>query len=257
MYTLSFVSQKGGVGKTTSAINVASCLASHWSQTVLIVDLDPQSAATVSLGFEPNEDQNMFHVLTEDLDIADMIVETQIPNVHLAHSDIGLAGAEVLLAGRVGWDRILELKLASVAGQYDYCLIDAPPSLGILSQSALITADTVLIPMQCQFLSLRALKQLMRILQTTILPVYPNIDLRIFRNMYIERNRQAEAISQAIEDIAGKHLMDTTLHNATDLQNAASQRQSIFEFAASTRAASEYRSLTKEILDYVSQKENA
>lgn len=255
MRTLSFVSQKGGVGKTTSTINIASCLASHWNKRVLIVDLDPQSAATVSLGFEPNEDRNMFHVLTEDLHMSEVITETNIPGISLAHSDIGLAGAEVFLAGRVGWDRILDLKLSNIADEYDFCLIDAPPSLGILSQSALISADTVLIPMQCQFLSLRALKQLMRILQTTILPVYPDIDLRIFRNMYIERNRQAEAISQAIEQIAGEHLMDTILHTATDLQNAASQRQSIFEFAGSTRAASEYRSLTKEILDYVSSKE--
>lgn len=259
MYILSFVSQKGGVSKSTSTVNVASCLATHWDKRVLIVDLDPQGAATISLGFEPDANKNMFHVLLDEFNntqLKDVLLETNIANVTLAPSDIELAGAEIFLAGRAGWDRLLQLELEKVADDYDFCLIDAPPSLGILSQSALITADTVIVPMQCEFLSLRALKQLMRIVQRTIQRVKPTIDLLIFRAMYQSNAKQAQEVSEKIEQIAGHRLLQTIIHRAIDLQKATSQHQSIFKFAGNSRAASEYRQLTKEILNYVVQKEN-
>jgi chromosome partitioning protein len=184
-------------------------------------------------------------------ELHEILLPTQIENVTLAPSDIELAGAEVLLAGQAGWDRLLQLELEKVAPDYDYCLIDAPPSLGILSQSALITADTVLVPLQCQFLSLRALKQLMRIIQRTIQRVKPSIDLLIFRSMFDGRTKQSQAVSEKIEELAGKRLLGSIIHSAADLQNAASARQPIFEYAASSRAASEFRALTKEVLEYV------
>lgn len=256
MYILSFVSQKGGVGKTTSAVNVATCLATHWNKRVLVVDLDPQAAATVCFGYEPDETKNMFQVLLDDFDtrLTDIILETNTPNVMIAPSDIELSGAELYLGGRAGWDRILPLELEPLADQFDFCLIDAPPSMGILSQSALISSDTAIVPLQCEFLSLRALKQLMRIVQRTIQRVKPNIDLLIFRSMYQSGTIQAQEVSDTIEEIAGSRLMQTMIHRATALSNAAKKKQSIFDFAGSSRAASEYRSLTKEILDYVKDK---
>ncbi len=260
MYMLSFVSQKGGVSKTTSAVNVAACLAMHWNKRVLLVDLDPQAGATVSFGFESDEYKNMFHVLVEDeqketIPLKDILLPTKIPNVTLAPSDITLAIAEMRVPGQAGWDRFLTLELEPVAQDYDICIIDAPPSLGILSQMALITADTTIVPMQCQFLSLRALKQLMRIIKTTLRRVKPRIDLLIFRSMYQTGTRQAKAVSKKLEEIAGKRLLHTVTYDRVELQNAASEKQSIFEYANSGKSASEYRALTKEILDYVNRKE--
>jgi chromosome partitioning protein len=253
MHVLGFLSQKGGVSKTTSAINVAACLA-EYGQRVLLVDFDPQGAATVALGFEPDAAQNMFHVLMGERALPDILLPTTMPRVTLAPADIELAGAEVYLAGQAGWDRLLQVELDKVAAQFDYCLLDAPPSLGILSQSVLINAHVVIVPLQCQFLSLRALKQLLRIVQKTIQRVKPAIDLLIFRAMYDARAKQSKGVSAEIARIAGDRLLRTTIHQAADLQNATAQRQSILQAAKSSRAASEYRALTKEIMEYVEKK---
>jgi chromosome partitioning protein len=253
MYILGLISQKGGVSKTTSAISIAACLA-EYGKTVLLVDFDPQGAATVSLGFEPDEAKNMYHVMMGQMELKDILLATHIPNVTLAPADIVLAGVEVFLGGQAGWDRILQVELEKVAAQYDYCIIDAPPSLGILSQSVLINADVVIVPLQCQFLSLRALKQLMRIVQRTIQRVKPSIDLLVFRAMYDARTKQSKKASAEIDRIAGERLLKAIIHQAADLQNATSRRQSIFEYAKGSRAASEYRSLTREVMAYVEHK---
>lgn len=254
MHILAFVSQKGGVSKTTSAINVGACLALDHHKRVLLCDLDPQAAATVCTGHEPEEQHNMYHVMMGDVPLQEILLPTNIPNLTVAPSDIVLAGTEVYLAGQAGWDRILQVELQRVAQEYDYCLIDSPPSLGILSQSCLITADVVIVPLQCQFLSLRALKQLMRIVHRTIQRVKPSIDLLVFRSMFDRRTRQSKKASMEIQRIAGSRLLTTLIHNAADLQNATSKRKTIFEYAKNSRAASEIRALTKEVVDYVEQR---
>ncbi len=281
MRILSFVSQKGGVSKTTSTVNVAACLAMEHKKRVLLIDLDPQGSSTVNLGYEPEklieeaeeesnelledsedldpdsiENPNMYHVMMGKKTIEEILLPTNIPNLTLAPADIVLALADVYLPGRAGWDRILEVELESVQEDYDYCLIDSPPSFGVLSQSALITAETVIVPLQCQYLSIRALKQLMRVIKVMIKRVKPKIDMLVFRTMFDGRLTQAKRISKKIQKIAGNRLLETLIHQAADLQTATSKRQSVFELVKnrSNRAASEYRSLTKEIVDYVEGK---
>lgn len=280
MHILSFVSQKGGVSKTTSAVNVSSCLALEHNKRVLLIDLDPQGASTVNLGYEPEKlieeseeeseeleeaedldpasikNPNMYHVMMGRKKLEEILLPTNIPNLTLAPADIVLALADVYLPGRAGWDRILEVELDAVKEEYDYCLIDSPPSFGVLSQSALITAETVVVPLQCQYLSIRALKQLMRVIRVMIRRVKPNIDILVFRSMFDARTKQSNRASAKIQQIAGDRLLKTLIHQAAELQNATSKRKSVFEFVKnrSSRAASEYRSLTKEIVDYVEGK---
>jgi chromosome partitioning protein len=280
MRILSFVSQKGGVSKTTSAVNVAACLALEHHKRVLLIDLDPQGSSTVNMGYEPeklfDEDEdasldledveeldpnsiknpNMYHVMMGKKTLREILLPTNIKNLTLAPADIVLAMADVYLPGRAGWDRILEVELDAVKEDYDYCLIDSPPSFGVLSQSALITAETVIVPLQCQFLSIRALKQLMRVIRVMIQRVKPKIDMLVFRTMFDGRLTQAKRVSKKIQKIAGDRMLETLIHQAADLQTASSKRQSVFELVKnrSNRAASEYRSLTKEILDYVEAK---
>lgn len=255
MHTIGIVSQKGGVGKSTSAINVAACL-SDYGKRVLLVDFDPQGAVTVGLGFEPDENKNMLHVMMGKMSLKEILLSTHINKVMLAPADIELAGAEVFLAGQAGWDRILQLELEKVASDFDYCIVDGPPSLGVLSQSVLINSDVVIVPLQCQFLALRALKQLMRIVQITIQRVKPSIDLMIFRSMYDTRVKQSDSVSQEIKRIAGQRLLDTIIHTSADLQKAISKRKSILELAPNGRAASEYRALTKEVITYVERQKS-
>lgn len=255
MHVLALVSQKGGVSKTTSTVNLAACLA-EYGKRILVVDLDPQGAATVAYGYEPDANKNMFQVLKGDLPLKDILLPTQVEGVQLAPSDIELAGAEVILASQMGWDRILRSELEQVQNEFDYCIIDGPPSLGILSQSALIAADTIVIPVKCDFLSLRALKQLMRIFQRIIQRgIKQSVDLLIFRTMYRATTKQSQRASAEIKRISGDRLLSTIIHHATDLENSIEKRIPIIVYKKNSRAASEYRALTKEVMEYV-EKEN-
>src|SRR5512141_1768302 len=157
---VSLANQKGGVGKTTTAINLGASLGAC-ERKVLLVDLDPQANATSGVGISKTLERSMYDVLIDKMPIAEIIVPTELPTLFVAPSSVDLVGAEVELRDAIGREYHLRKALESVAGSYDYVLIDSPPSLGLLTVNGLTAADSVLVPMQCEYFALEGISQLL------------------------------------------------------------------------------------------------
>src|SRR5881275_1093403 len=156
--------QKGGVGKTTTVVSLGAAFAEQ-GQRVLVIDLDPQAGLTISYGVDPDQlNKTVYQVFLEEESLVTVTLPTRVPQVALVPANLDLAGAEAELIGEIGWDRTLAEALATVTATYDRILLDCPPTLGVLTTNALVAADVVLVPLQCEYLALRALKQLQKIL---------------------------------------------------------------------------------------------
>jgi chromosome partitioning protein len=243
---IAFANQKGGVAKTTTTLNLAVAFAEAGLR-VLAVDLDPQGNLSMSQGFNPDEiERSMFDVLVHRLPIHEVIAKAE---VDLAVSSIDLAGAELALSSMIGRERALEKALQPVRGQYDYVLVDTPPSLGLLTVNALVAADDVIVPVQCEYLSLRGLVQLENTLSMVRDNLNPEVAIMgILPTMYDPRTVHSREAVEILEESFGELVFATRIRKTIRYAEAPVKGTSVLKYEPGGTAADAYRDLAKEVL---------
>jgi chromosome partitioning protein len=244
---ISFANQKGGVAKTTTTLNLGVAF-QELGHRVLAVDLDPQGNLTMSQGMDPDTvDRSMFDVLVHSLPIKDVIHRAE---VDIAVSSIDLAGAELALSSMIGRERALQKALLPVRNEYDYILIDTPPSLGLLTINALTASDHVIVPVQCEYLSLRGLVQLEGTLQMIRENLNPSVEIRgILPTMFDGRTLHAKEAVEMLKENFGNLVFDTKIKKTIRYAEAPVQGSSVLKYDPSGPAAKAYRDLAQEVLN--------
>ena len=252
---ISFANQKGGVAKTTTTLNLGVAL-SEQGLKVLLVDLDPQGNLTMSQGLNPDTiERSMFDVLVHRLPIQEVIHHTE---VDLAVSSIDLAGAELALSSMIGRERALEKAVAPVRETYDYVLIDTPPSLGLLTINALVASNGVIVPVQCEYLSLRGLVQLENTLSMIRENLNPDVGIEgILPTMYDKRTLHSREAVEILQENFGDLVFDTKIRKTVRYAEAPVKGTSVLKYDPSGSAAQAYRQLAKEVLDGAQAREHA
>lgn len=246
---ISVANQKGGVGKTTTAVNLSAALA-VLEKKVLLVDCDPQANATSGLGVNPDELENsVYECLLGQVDAEDVIYETDTPNLDLLPTRIDLVGAEVELVSEKGRELFLQRVLEPLRSQYDYIIIDCSPSLGLITLNALTASDSVIIPIQSEYFALEGLGKLLntvRIVQTRLNPKLAIEGLLI--TMYDNRLRLARQVVEDVRSHFGSLVFDTIIFRNTKLAEAPSYGKSIIMHDAASTGSVNYLNLAQEIL---------
>ena len=245
-HVIALANQKGGVAKTTTTLNLGVALAER-GQRVLAVDLDPQSNLTMSQGVDPDDlERSMFDVLVHKVPIDDVILRREID---LAVSSIDLAGAELALSAMIGRERALQKALLPVRGDYDYVLIDTPPSLGLLTINALTASDGVIVPVQCEYLSLRGLIQLENTMAMIRDNLNPDVRIRgILPTMFDTRTLHAREAVEILQENFGDLVFDTRIRKTVRFAEAPVKGTSVLKYDSGGTAAKAYRDLAAEVL---------
>ena len=243
---IAFANQKGGVAKTTTTLNLGVAFAEQGLE-VLLVDLDPQGNLTMSQGWNPDEiERSMYDVLVHRVPIEDVIRRGE---VDIAVASIDLAGAELALAALIGRERALEKALAPVKSRYDYVLIDTPPSLGLLTVNAFVAADGVVVPVQCEYLSLRGLVQLESTLAMVRENLNPGVSVEgILATMYDRRVLHSREAVDILRESFGELVYNTRIRKTIRFAEAPVKGQSVLAYDPTSEAAEIYRNLAKEVL---------
>jgi chromosome partitioning protein len=252
---ISFANQKGGVAKTTTTLNLGVAFSEHGLK-VLLIDLDPQGNLTMSQGLNPDSiERSMFDVLVHRLPIQEVIHHAE---VDLAVSSIDLAGAELALSSMIGRERALEKALAEVKAAYDYVLIDTPPSLGLLTINALVASTGVIVPVQCEYLSLRGLVQLENTLSMIRENLNPHVEIEgILPTMYDSRTLHSREAVEILQENFGDLVFDTKIRKTVRYAEAPVKGTSVLKYDPSGNAAEAYRQLAKEVLNGAQAREHA
>src|SRR5207244_8991559 len=252
---IAFANQKGGVAKTTTTLNLGVALAEQ-GMRVLAVDLDPQGNLTMSQGWNPDEiDRSMFDVLVHRLPITEIVRTNELD---VAVSSIDLAGAELALASMIGRERALEKALMPVRENYDFVLIDTPPSLGLLTINALVASDGVIVPVQCEYLSLRGLVQLENTLSMIRENLNPDVSIDgILPTMYDKRLLHSKEAVEILKENFGDLVYKTLIRKTIRYAEAPVKGQSVLSYDPRGEAAELYRDLAREVLNGAQAREHA
>ena len=248
---IAIANQKGGVGKTTTAINLSSGL-SYRDKRVLLVDLDPQANATHGL-LRPNDvyDKDIYQVLMSEISIEEAIIHKTKPHLDILPSHISLAGAELVMDKiEKGKEALLKKQLDTIRDQYDYIIIDCPPSLGLLTTNALTAADSVLIPVQCEYYALEGVTQLFLTIRLVQKTYNPKLRIEgILLTMFDVRTRLSVEVSQEVRKNFVKQVYQIAIPRNVKLSEAPSRSLSIFEYDDSSAGAKAYKQLTEELIE--------
>ncbi|MPY85025.1 MAG: AAA family ATPase [Actinophytocola sp.] len=247
---LAMCNQKGGVGKTTSTINLGASLA-EYGRKVLLVDFDPQGALSVGLGVQPHElDQTVYNCIMESsVQVSDVLHKTSIDGVDLLPSNIDLSAAEVQLVAEVGREHSLMRVLRPLVSEYDFVLVDCQPSLGLLTVNALTAADGVIIPLECEFFSLRGVALLMDTIDKVRERLNPSLDIiGILATMFDPRTLHSKEVISRVVEAFGDTVFDTVINRTVRFPETTVAGEPITTWAPKSGGAKAYRQLAREVI---------
>ena len=252
---IAFANQKGGVAKTTTTLNLGVAFKEQGFE-VLLVDLDPQGNLTMSQGMDPDQvERSMYDVLVHSMPVEEIIHRAE---VDVAVSSIDLAGAEMALSSMIGRERALQKALLPVRNRYDYILVDTPPSLGLLTINALTASDGVIVPVQCEYLSLRGLVQLETTLSMIRENLNPIVEIKgILPTMYDSRTLHSREAVEMLKENFGDLVFETRIKKTVRYAEAPVEGSSVLKYDSSGPAAKAYRDLAKEVLNGATPREHA
>ncbi len=246
---ISIANQKGGVGKTTTAVNLAACLALS-GRKVLVVDMDPQGNASSGLGVNLRDNQKgIYELLMDGISLNQAIYPTEIDTLKVIPSNVDLAGAEIEFVGRDHREKILSTPLKAVETEYEFIVIDCPPSLGLLTLNALAISQSVLIPMQCEYYALQGLNHLLKTLKRVKKSINPGLKVEgIILTMYDNRTLLAGQVESQVKTYFGDFLMKTIIPRNIRLSEAPSHGQPIILYASRSKGSDSYVELAQEVI---------
>ena len=245
---IAIANQKGGVGKTTTAINLGGCLGVLEYKT-LIVDADPQANATSGTGFDPKSVKNIYDCLVNDRPAQEAILETSNPNLFILPSHVDLVGAELEMINMPNREYLLKSALAQIKDDYDFILIDCSPSLGLITVNALVAADAVMIPVQCEYFALEGLSKLLNTIKIVQGRLNPALEIEgMILTMYDTRLRLANQVVDEVKTHFQELVFDTVSHRNTTLSEASSHGNTVVMHDASSKGAINYLNFARELL---------
>ncbi len=247
---IAVANQKGGVGKTTTAVNLSACLAVK-NKKVLVIDIDPQGNTTSGLGVDKNAvRQSIYDVIINEVDIEDTLVPTKVDNLMLSPSNINLAGAEVELVSVISREMRLKAALEDIENKFDFIMIDCPPSLGLLTVNSLTAADTILVPIQCEYYALEGLSQLMNTVK--IVQKHLNRNLRVegvVLTMFDARTNLSIQVVDEVKKYFGNKVYRTIIPRNVRLSEAPSYGLPIILYDEKSKGAECYMDLAEEVIE--------
>lgn len=248
---IAIANQKGGVGKTTTAVNLGACLAQK-GRRVLIIDHDPQGNSTSGIGLKKSEIKNcIYDVLINETPLEQVILQTQVDNLKIAPATIRLAGAEAELVGMMARDQRLKRAIDPIKDQFDYILIDCPPSLGNLTINALAAADSIIVPIQCEYYALEGLSQLMKTIQLVQKYSNPNLQIEgVVLTMYDNRTNLSSQVTEEVRRYFNEKLYKTIIPRNIRLSEAPSFGMPITLYDEKSKGAEAYIDLAKEVISH-------
>jgi chromosome partitioning protein len=245
---ISIANQKGGVGKTTTAINVSSLIAAAEKKTLLI-DIDPQANSSSGLGIT-NNDPSVYEVLIGNENITDVIIDSYMPFLDLLPSNINLVGAEIEMVDMEGREQLLHNALQKVVDNYDYIVIDCPPSLGLLTLNSLTASDSVLIPVQCEYFALEGLGQLLNTINIVKKHYNPRLTIEgVLLTMFDQRLNLSHQVAEEVRKYFGDKVYKTVINRNVRISESPSYGKPIILYDAISTGAKNYMALTNELLE--------
>lgn len=245
---ISVANQKGGVGKTTTTVNLSTILAKK-GKKVLLIDTDPQGNATSGLGVSKDVELSVYDILIGDTEFDETLQETAIKNLKVCPSNISLAGAEVQLVSMMSREQRLKTKLDKIKDQYDYILIDCPPSLGVLTVNALTASDSVLIPVQCEYFALEGIMQLLNTITQARKNLNPKLEIEgVVLTMLDSRTNLGLEVVENVRGFFRERVYDTIIPRLIRLTEAPSHGKPIANYDPTSRGTEAYINLAKEVI---------